>query len=389
MQIAPTLTATPMSQALSDTAEPPSIAPLIPALKVAIAENLAPQVQRIDQEGFYPREFMHQVGALGGFGQAVAPEYGGTGQGMRSAVQVIEAVSAECLCTGFMVWCQIACTWYMQNSDNAHLKATLLPPVATGTLLGGTGLSNPMKHFASIEKIALTAEKRSGGYVLNGLLPWVSNLGAGHPFGIAAKLADGDDYLMAIVSDAFAGLSLRQNAHFIALEGSGTYSCVFKDVFVPDEWILAAPCDDYVQRIRPGFMLTQAGMGLGLVAGCIDLIERYRPRLGHVNGFLDDQAEDLAAALAIARLKTYTLADQLSQPDVHIMPDLLKAVIQARIAASELSLKAANAAMLHAGARAYLQGSEPARRLREAYFVAIVTPALKQLKKMLHHLEQG
>ncbi|MBD2077115.1 acyl-CoA/acyl-ACP dehydrogenase [Phormidium sp. FACHB-592] len=389
MQIAPTLTATPLFQVLSDTSKQPSIAPLIPALKVAIAENLAPQVQRIDQEGFYPREFMHQVGALGGFGQAVAPECGGAGQGVRSAVQVIEAVSAECLCTGFMVWCQIACTWYLQNSDNEYLKTHLLPQVATGTVLGGTGLSNPMKHFASIEKIALTAEKRPGGYVLNGLLPWVSNLGAGHPFGIAAKLADGDDYLMAIVSDAFAGLSLRQNAHFIALEGSGTYSCVFKDVFVPDEWILAAPCDDYVERIRPGFILTQVGMGLGLVTGCIDLIERYRPRLGHVNSFLDDQAEDLAAALASARLKTYTLADQLSQPDVHITPDLLKAVIQARITASELSLKAANAAMLHAGARAYLQGSEPARRLREAYFVAIVTPALKQLKKMLHHLEQS
>ncbi|XGV97713.1 MAG: acyl-CoA dehydrogenase family protein [Leptolyngbya sp. BL-A-14] len=389
MQTAPTLTVNSIAQTVSGTAEPLPIAPLMPALKAAIAQNLAPQVQRIDQEGCYPREFMQQVGAIGGFGQSVAPEYGGAGQGLRSAIQVIEAVSAECLCTGFMTWCQIACTWYMQNSDNAYLKANLLPQVAAGQILGGTGLSNPMKHFASIEKIALTAEKRSGGYVLNGLLPWVSNLGAGHPFGIAAKLADSDDYLMAIVSDAFAGLSLRQNAHFIALEGSGTFSCVFKDVFVPDEWILAFPCDDYVQQIRPGFILTQMGMGLGLVAGCIDLIERYRSRLGHVNGFLDDQAEDLAAALAIARLQTYTLADQLSQPDVHITPDLLKAVIQVRISGSELSLKTANAAMLHAGARAYLQGSEPARRLREAYFVAIVTPALKQLKKMLHHLEQG
>lgn len=369
--------------------EPTAPNSLMAQLKGAIAQDLAPQVQAIDQEGLYPREFMQQVGQLGGFSQAIAPEFGGSGNGLKAAIQVIEAISEECLCTGFMAWCQIACTWYMQNSDNAALKANLLPLVASGQRLGGTGLSNPMKHFASIEKIALTAERRSGGYVLNGLLPWVSNIGAGHPFGIAAKLADGGNYLMAIVSDQFDGLSLRQNAHFIALEGSGTFSCVFNDVFVPDEWILAAPCDDYVQRIRPGFVLTQMGMGLGLVSDCIQTIERYRSRLGHVNCFLDDQAEDLAADLAIARLKTYTLADQLSHSNVLITPDLLKAVIEVRIAGSELSLRAANAAMLHAGARAYLQGSKPARRLREAYFVAIVTPAIKQLKKMLHHLNQN
>jgi hypothetical protein len=42
--------------------------------------------------------------------------------------------------------------------------------------------------------------------------------------------------------------------------------------------------------------------------------------------------------------------------------------------------------MLHTGARGYLQGAAVERKLREAYFVAIVTPALKQLKKMLHDL---
>ena len=363
--------------------------PLLTDLQSITNKELAPIVQRIDQEGLYPREFMHHVGELQGFSQAVSPEFGGTGNGLKAAVQVIEAISAECLCTGFMAWCQIACTWYMQNSDNSYLQTQVLPQVAKGEIFGGTGLSNPMKHFADIEKIALTAERKSGGYVLNGLLPWVSNIGSGHPFGIAAKLADRDGYLMAIASDQFAGLTLRQNAHFIALEGSGTFSCHFNNVFIPDEWILAAPCENYVNKIRPGFILTQVGMGLGLISDCINTIERYQSRLGHVNAFLDDQAEDLAAELAIARHQTYALADELSQPHVQITHDLLREVIKIRIAGSELSLKAANAAMLHAGARAYLHGSRPARRLREAYFVAIVTPAIKQLKKMLHRLEQG
>lgn len=361
----------------------------ISELKAAVTQELNPIVQQIDQEGYYPREFMQRVGALQGFGQAVEPEFGGSGRGLKAAIQAIEAISETCLCTGFMTWCQIACTWYMQNSDNPYLKTQLLPQVARGQVLGGTGLSNPMKHFATIEKIALTAERRPGGFILNGLLPWVSNIGTGQPFGIAAKLIVGDGYLMAIASDEFPGLTLRQNDHFIALEGSGTFTCVFNDVFIPDEWILAAPCEDYVNRIRPGFILTQVGMGLGLTADCIKTIESYQSRLGHVNGFLEDSAENLTVALEIARSQTYSLADRLSEPDVQITPELLKEVIQVRLAGSELSLRAANAAMLHAGARAYLKGSKPARRLREAYFIAIVTPAIKQLKMMLHYMEQG
>ena len=361
------------------------LAPVIAPLKRAIARDLVPQVQNIDLNGWYPRDFMHQVGELSGFGQAVSPEFGGAGQGLKAAVQVIEAISQACLCTGFMTWCQIACTWYLQNSDNLDLKHHLLPKVASGEVLGGTGLSNPMKHFAGIEKIALVAERKPGGYVINGLLPWVSNIGAGHPFGIAAKVANSNDYLMAIASDELDGLTLKQNAHFIALEGSGTFSCTFKDVFVSNEFILAAPCKNYVERIRPGFILTQVGMGLGLVAGCIDIMERYTQRLGHVNCFLNESIEDFADELEKARLKTYALADAISDQS-SAAPDVLKDIIQARIVASELSIQAANAAMLHAGARAYLHGSEPARRLREAYFVAIVTPAIKHLKKLLHQL---
>jgi len=359
--------------------------PMIGPLRQAIATNLTPQVQAIDK-GEYPRDFMHQVGALGGYGQAVAPEFGGAGTGLRSAIQVIEAVSEECLSTGFMVWCQIACTWYMQNSANDYLKQNLLPQIATGKVLGGTGLSNPMKHFAGIEKIALFAERRPGGYLLNGMLPWVSNIGLGHHFGIAAQIANEEDYLMAIVSDQLEGLTLRQNAHFIALEGTNTFSCVFRDVFVPDELILASPSDEYVKRIRPGFMLTQVGMGLGLVASCIEIMARSNQKLGHVNCFLDEQAEDFTADLQAARIKTYALADKIDDSPQPIAPSLFKEVIQARIAASELSLRAANAAMLHVGARGYLLGCKAERKLRESYFVAIVTPALKQLKKMLSDL---
>lgn len=353
------------------------------AVREVVKHELTPKVADIDLKGEYPSEILHQLGAAGAYAHAVAPEFNGTGLGLKGAIQSIEEVSKACISTGFMAWCQVACTWYLQNTDNQALAKQLLPDIATGQKLAGTGLSNPMKHFADIEKIALTAEPVAGGFRVNGLLPWVSNLGPGHLFGVAAKIADSDEYMMAVVSDDLEGMTLRCNAHFIALEGTGTYSCVFRDVFVPDAMVLAAPCEDYVLRIRPGFILTQVGMGLGLVDSCVELMKRSNKRLGHVNRFLDDQAEDIEADLQMARDRTYALADRLDASDGVVDRQLLREVIQARIAGSELSLKAAQATMLHAGARAYVHGSAPERKLREAYFIAIVTPALKHLKKML------
>jgi hypothetical protein len=64
-------------------------------------------------------------------------------------------------------------------------------------------------------------------------------------------------------------------------------------------------------------------------------------------------------------------------------------ILRLRLAGGEYSLKAANAAMLHMGAKGYLQKSPAQRRLREAYFIAIVTPATKHLRREIARIESG
>jgi len=55
---------------------------------------------------------------------------------------------------------------------------------------------------------------------------------------------------------------------------------------------------------------------------------------------------------------------------------------------SELALRAAQSALLHQGARGYLMSSAAQRRVRESHFVAIVTPALKHLRKEIDRLSK-
>ncbi|TGE01723.1 acyl-CoA dehydrogenase family protein [Methylobacterium nonmethylotrophicum] len=355
------------------------VAGMLEAVREAAARDLRPVVAKVDAEGFYPEAALRAFGAAGAY-RSHLPE--GDRADLWGAIQASAAAGEHCLSTAFCMWCQDALAWYLGCSDNAGLRNGLGREVAAGTVLGGTGLSNPMKTFFGIEQIRLKGERVAGGYRVTGALPWVSNLGDGHCFAIVFARPEGR-YAMAIVRAGQEGVSLVDGGRFLALDGSGTYGVQLRNVFVPDEDLLADPIDGYLKRIRAGFVLMQTGMGIGVVRACIALMREVERPLGHVNRYLDVQPDDVAGQLAALEAEVAALSATPFDPD----PAYWRRVVTARLAASELAVAAAHHAMLHCGARGYVQTGAAQRRLREAYFVAIVTPAVKQLKKMLADMD--
>jgi alkylation response protein AidB-like acyl-CoA dehydrogenase len=100
-------------------------------------------------------------------------------------------------------------------------------------------------------------------------------------------------------------------------------------------------------------------------------------QLGHVNQFLDDRPDQLQAELDDLLARVAVLAETPYDNSNAFFID----VLTARIDGGELCLRAANSALMHQGARGYLMSSDVQRRVREAQFVAIVTPAIKHLRK--------
>lgn len=340
--------------------------------------ELAPMVARIDLEGHYPGGVLRAMGAAGGMAQHLPSARPDGACHMAGSIEAMAIAGEVCLSTAFLMWCQDACGWYLECSENSALRAELLPRVARGELLGGTALSNPMKFLSGIEPLQITGTRVPGGYRVRGQLPWVSNLGAGHVFGLVFRV-EADREVMALVSCDAEGLTLTRGAQFTALEGTRTFAMRFDDVFVPERWILADPAGPYLARIKAGFILMQTGMGLGLVASCIDIMRRADRSMAHVNCFLDERPDSFETELAALRADVHRLARTPWERD----PDYLRQVLDARLRAGEVSIRAASAALLHAGARGYLVRAPAQRRLREAYFIAIVTPAIKHLRKEL------
>ena len=360
------------------------------AIDALIARELAPRVTAIDLEGEYPESFLRAAGQLGAFAGVVAPEFGGSGKGIADTIAQMAKISETCLSTAFTHWCQTACARYIQLSDNAAAKAEFLPALASGLQLGGTGLSNTFKSCCEIERFLLTAKRVDGGYEINGTLPWVSNLGDDHIFVTGCPVEGDGRLLFFIVHCKQPGFKLIEGAHFTALEGTRTLACQFRGVRIDDSRVLAHPDQsaEYLPRIQPGMILAQLGMGLGLIRDCIRLIDSAGRTHQHINCYEDDQADDLRAALAGAEAEVFRLAAVLDAgPRPEDFPELFLAILHIRLAGGELSLRAAQAAMLHQGARGYLRTAAPQRRLREAYFVAIVTPSLKHLRREIARRE--
>ncbi|ADZ70563.1 acyl-CoA dehydrogenase family protein [Polymorphum gilvum] len=344
--------------------------------------DLAPLVHDIDLKGVYPESVMRALGAAGAYAHH-APMTGVGSFDLETAIRAMSTVGEQCLSTAFCVWCQDALAWYVANSANDTLKATLGPKLLTGEALGGTGLSNPMKTLFGIEKLRLKGERVAGGFSVTGMLPWVSNLGEDHHFGMIFSLpGEGDRMVMAVTDCAGDGVRIVANDEFVALDGTRTFAVQLRNAFIPDSAVLADPIDDYIPRIRAGFILLQAGMAFGLIRNCIDLMDQAGASLGHVNCFLPDQPGDFREQLDAFETEVYALC----RTPFETSTDYFVRVVKARLAAGDASVAAAHNAMLHCGARGYVKRGAAQRRLREAYFVAIVTPATKQLRKMLADL---
>ena len=342
-------------------------------------ENIAksrqsPNANRIDQDGYYPIDIMAELGKAGAFAQHLDFN----DNRFDLALANMRAISRECGSTGFMSWCHDVCGLYMEKSGNNSL-IDRVHDHAYGKTFGGTGLSNPMKAFTNIEKMALKAKKVSGGYIVSGTLPWVSHIAKSQYCGAIAAVETNIEEMsheVFFILDIDDQVSLTKCPQFSGMEGTSTWGIKLDNYFVSDAQIIADPARPFIKKIRSAFILLQTGWARGVIQASIDACREVESSLGHVNQFLHNRPDELEAELEDLETRIDILARNPFETDKEHMLN----VLDTRAHCGELSLKASQSALLHQGARGYLMKSKPQRLIREAHFVAIVTPAIKHLR---------
>lgn len=372
------------------------------AITDILTEQLAPLVRSIDCEGVYPNDFLQSLFASGAY--ALKTERTPQGNGNTEALELIERVSEVCGSTGFSIWCHTAAIHYIRCGQSEYLREEILPQLVSGALMGGTGLSNPMKFYAGLESLHLKAEPVGKGYNVNGVLPFISNLGPDHWFGLIAATPAGRR-VMAVVPCSAEGISMDVRENFLGLNGTATYTCRFDNVQVRPEWVVAEDADAFVRIIRPGFVLSQIGLSLGLTRAAIDCMKRQVNKQAGANRFLPVQPEEVERRWLALRERAYRLAEQgdsvgaagsagnagdvsgggsVSAGGGEVAEAYWQEVLRTRLDSAYLALEAVQADFLHCGGAGYVLHSDPSRRMREAYFIAVLTPSIKHLEKLLH-----
>jgi len=340
------------------------------ALDNLIALELKPYVKKIDADALYAEVFLRKLGEAGLF----TPNGRTKNEILLDELFIVKEIAKTCMTTAFCLWCHLAALTYVRNSENEKLKVDILEKLENGTLLGGTGLSNPMKYYAELEKLHLKAERTTGGYIISGALPAVSNLGSNHSFGVIAGLNE-SDRIMCFISCQSEGISMKERTDYLGLNGSATYICVFKEVFVPDERILSEAADSFVEKVRPLFIAYQIPLGFGVTDASVQAIENVSDKQNGCNEYLQTQPSELK------KRKEYFEAELLKVIESGMIDWIALAKI--RLGTVYLTLEAVQTTMLHQGSAAYTKVSPAARRLREAYFFANLTPTVKHLEKLL------
>lgn len=332
-------------------------------------------------KGYYPTAEMAQLARLGAFSAHLSSQ----GSRFGDAILATAKIGEVCGTTGFLSWCHQVCGLYLDQSENTTLKANILPSHIVGESFGGTALSNPMKTFANIESMILRATKVDGGYVVSGTLPWISHIAPNQYCGAIARV-DGENkdvFFLLSFDDARRGQwQLNACPTFSGMEGSSTWQIELNQYFVPTDTIIADPAKAFIERIRGAFVLMQLGIGAGIIQGAINDIIAVDAQLCHVNQYLEDQAGTLQDSLDKLVARTLNLA----KTPFETHKDFFLDVLDTRIQGAQLSLTATQAALLHQGAKGYLMSAAPQRRIREAHFVAIVTPAIKHLRSLSQQL---
>jgi alkylation response protein AidB-like acyl-CoA dehydrogenase len=223
----------------------------------------------------------------------------------------------------------------------------------------------------------------SQGFVLNGIVPWATNLRKqGFVVALAAASAENGDAAVFAVPHALDGVDREPDMALTGLRATNTAAVRLRDVALGDRWLIHPDAKLFLPQLRFALVGMQCGLGLGLARASL---RSARQAIAGTASILLPELEALERSIADywRELSTGAEDGQFGGRPRELL-DLRIRMVDLAAAALQLELQAV-------GGRAYLQGRDNgfARRWRELAFLPIVTPTMVQLKTELARLHSS
>ncbi len=332
-------------------------------LPPAARERVAGRAAAVDAGASDPRTTLEEL-AADGLLTLGAPGHEGT---LAEQAAVLAALAEECLATAFTAWAHRMVVEYLAP-DGGEAAAD----VAALRRIGSTAMASGFKACLGIAPLPVTARRDGGDVVLDGSLPWASNLHDDALIVLAARLDDGEGLVLAL-DRGTPGVQVRPATGLLALDATASGSLTLAGVRVPGRAVLGEDLTRLATRVRPAFLTLQTAFCLGLSRAALGAAAAGLDGLGLE--FADDVAR-LAESREALEDRAATLADGGVPVIEHV---------RLRLDAAVLAREAVRVESAIAGGRGYLASSPTGRRLREAAFIPVQSPTEGQLRWELRH----
>ena len=349
-------------------------APSGPAALRAIVAQVADRAAAVDRNEIDVRPSLAEMGGAGllslGLTPGAVPDTPhGTGT-LADQALVIRSLAQVCTATSFSVWAHRTAVGYLASWGSEPVHRDLLPPLLRGERAAATAMATAFQAALGLRELTVTSRPdRDGHLVLDGVIPWASNLHAdGAVVVLPAASETGQNLVVAITTDQ-PGVELVPYPPLLALDATASTTVKLTGVQVPAERVLTERFLDFLADVRPAFLLLQTALCLGLADASIAASDpRHEGTATTFRSDHDDlrRRRDALDAIYHRRLP----ADQPADDQL----------VRLRLESSELAVDATRHEAAVSGGAGYLATAATSRRLREAAFLPIQSPTEAQLR---------
>jgi isovaleryl-CoA dehydrogenase len=284
-------------------------------------DELAPRIEKLDNEEGFNRDAFFKLGELGLLGIIVPEADGGSGLDVVAACIAMEEIAAVDASTALSYLAHtILCVNQVATSGSAEQKKKYLPKLISGEWIGGMGMSEPGAGSDALgmkTKAVRSPIPGNDHYTLNGSKTWITNGPVGDVFYVYAKTGEGrKDISTFMIERGMKGFSTGKKFSKMGMRASPTGELVFADCVVPAANRIGEEGASLKSMMRNLDIerITISGISLGCARACIDVATQYskeRMQFGkHIGAFqqIQERLTEASAWYEACRALTYQAA---------------------------------------------------------------------------------